>query len=223
MRGFVRCTGCDKKLTSGWAKGRKEKYARYWCANKQCAVKVGASRDEVEKAFLGILGMMVPTQEFLNRLPEIAKTYWKHRLERIKSERKRLSVTIADVKTLNQKILLQKVNGELSAEDFAMLKETITKQRTDAETQLEALDSETSTMETLLQETQNNIVDLVGAWKNGGVQQRQELAFSLYPEGLRFSRETLFFEPGNVLLMNNMQEMIADLVAGKDVGVGDGN
>ena len=128
-----------------------------------------------------------------------------------------------DVKTLNQKILLQKVNGELSAEDFAMLKETITKQRTDAETQLEALDSETSTMETLLQETQNNIVDLVGAWKNGGVQQRQELAFSLYPEGLRFCRETLFFEPRNVLLMNTMQEMIADLVAGKDIGVGDGN
>jgi site-specific DNA recombinase len=223
LRGFVRCTGCDKKLTSGWAKGRKEKYARYWCANKQCAVKVGASRDEVEKAFLGILGMLVPTQEFLNRLPGIAKTYWAHRLERIRNERKRLSVTLADVKTLNQRILLQKVNGELSAEDFAMLKETVTKQKEDAETQLEELDSETSTMETLLQETQNNIVDLVGAWKNGGVQQRQELAFSLYPEGLRFSRETLFFEPGNVLLMNTMQEMIADLVAGKDIGVGDGN
>jgi hypothetical protein len=40
-------------------------------------------------------------------------------------------------------------------------------------------------------------------------------------EGLRFSRETLFFEPGNVLLMNTMREMIADLVAGKDIGVPD--
>ena len=42
-------------------------------------------------------------------------------------------------------------------------------------------------MEVLLQETQSNIVDLVGAWKNGGVQQRHELAWSLYPEGLRGS------------------------------------
>jgi hypothetical protein len=59
----------------------------------------------------------------------------------------------------------------------------------------------------------------VGAWKNGGVQQRQELAWSLYPEGLRFSRETLFLEPGKVLLMNAMREMIDDLVAGKNIGV----
>jgi site-specific DNA recombinase len=223
LKGFVRCTGCDKKLTAGWAKGRKEKYARYWCWNPKCPARVSASRDEIEKAFLGILGMMEPTQEFLNELPRIAKTYWASRLERIKNERKRLSTMLGDAKTLNQKILLQKVNGELSAEDFAMLKETVTKQKADAETQLVALDAETSTMQALLEETQHNIVDLVKAWKNGGVQQRQELAWSLYPEGLRFSRETKYFEPGNILLMNTMREMIADLVAGKNIGAGDGD
>jgi len=57
-----------------------------------------------------------------------------------------------------------------------MLKETVTKQKADAEAQLAALDSESSTMEVLLQETPNNIVDLVGAWKKGGVQQRQEFS-----------------------------------------------
>jgi hypothetical protein len=31
----------------------------------------------------------------------------------------------ADAKILNQEILLQRVSGELSAEDFAMLKETV--------------------------------------------------------------------------------------------------
>jgi hypothetical protein len=38
-------------------------------------------------------------------------------------------------------------------------------------------------MQTLLEETQRNIVDLVKAWRNGSVQQRQELAFSRYPDG----------------------------------------
>jgi DNA invertase Pin-like site-specific DNA recombinase len=91
LRGFVRCVGCDKKLTAGWAKGRKEKYARYWCPNKRCAARVSASRDEIENAFLRILGMLVPTQQFLNDLPRIAKTYWERRLERITNERRRLS------------------------------------------------------------------------------------------------------------------------------------
>jgi hypothetical protein len=56
-----------------------------------------------------------------------------------------------------------------------------------------------------------------------GVQQRQELALNLFPEGPRFSQETLFFEPGNTLLMNIMHEMNTDILAGQILGVGNGN
>lgn len=55
-----------------------------------------------------------------------------------------------------------------------------------------------------------------------GSEQRQELISNLFPEGLRFSQQTLFFEPGNVLLMNIMHEMNADILAGKIIGAGDG-
>jgi hypothetical protein len=71
----------------------------------------------------------------------------------------------------------------LSPADFSMLKETVTQQKAEAEAQLSALDAETATMQSLLEETQNNIVDLVKARRTGNVQQRQELAFSLYPDG----------------------------------------
>jgi hypothetical protein len=54
------------------------------------------------------------------------------------------------------------------------------------------------------------------------VQQRQELALSLYPDGLVFSREIFFFEPRNVLLMKSMREMIDSLLAEKNIGAGDG-
>ena len=158
----------------------------------------------------------------MDRLPEIAKEYWARRLERITNDRRRFSTLLADAKTLNQKILLQKVNRELSEEDFATLKETVTKQTADAEAQLAALDAETQTMKGLLEDTQREIVDLVGVWRNGSIHQRQELAWSLYPDGLRYSRETKYFEPGNVLLMKTMREMIDNLVAGKNIGAGDG-
>ncbi len=118
---------------------------------------------------------------------------------------------------------MQKVNGELSAEDFAIAKDTITEQGEDAEAQMTALDAENSSMEALLQEQQNQIVDLVGAWQRGGAQQRQELISNLFPDGLRFSQETPFFEPGNVLLMSIMHEMNREISAGRMIGVGDGN
>jgi site-specific DNA recombinase len=222
LKGFVMCSGCGKKLTAGFVKGRKEKYPRYWCWNPKCPVRVSASRDEIERGFIQILGMMEPTQELLNRLPEIARTYWAKRLDRVTSERRVLSSRLADAKTLNQKILVQKVNGEVSAEDFATLKEAVTQQISEVQNELNALDAETLTVENLMEQTKRDFVDLVNAWKNGSVQQRQELALSLYPEGLRYSPETKYFEPHNVLLMNSMQEMIEGLVAGKNIGAGDG-
>ncbi|MGA9904307.1 MAG: hypothetical protein ACLP0H_19400 [Terriglobales bacterium] len=77
-------------------------------------------------------------------------------------------------------------------------------------------------MDVLLKETERDIVDVVGAWNKGSVQQRQELAWSLYPEGLRFSRETKYFEPGNALLMSTMRQMMSDFASGTNIGAGDG-
>ena len=151
LKGFVRCTGCDKKLTAGWVKGRKDKYPRYWCWNPKCPVRVSASRDEIENAFVNILYLMEPTQELLRMLPEIAKKYWAKRLEHVTNERRRLSNRLAEIKTLNQRILLQKVNGELSAEDFATLKESVMQQQAEVETQQNVLDAETTTMQGLLE------------------------------------------------------------------------
>jgi site-specific DNA recombinase len=92
LKGFVQCAGCGKKLTAGFVKGRRtEKYPRYWCFNKACPVRVSASREEIERDFLRILAMLEPTQELLNHLPEIEKTYWARRLDRIKSDRTALS------------------------------------------------------------------------------------------------------------------------------------
>jgi site-specific DNA recombinase len=44
LRGFVRCARCGKNLTAGWAKGRKERYARYWCWTPKCRA-VGVAKD----------------------------------------------------------------------------------------------------------------------------------------------------------------------------------
>jgi hypothetical protein len=87
---------------------------------------------------------------------------------------------------------------------------------------LNAVDAVTRTMEQLLEETQRNIVDLARSWREGNTQHRQELCFSLFPAGIRYSRETKFFEPHNTWLMNSMQEMIDRMQDESLVGVADG-
>jgi hypothetical protein len=85
------------------------------------------------------------------------------------------------------------------------------------------VDSESLAVENLIQEAQRDPVDLVKTWRNGTVQQRQEMAFSLCPEGLRWSPEAhYFFEPHNTLLMQGFEQMMAEITAGKNIGAGDG-
>lgn len=40
LRRFVKCAVCGKPITAGWAKGRKEHYARYRCWTKGCQAPV---------------------------------------------------------------------------------------------------------------------------------------------------------------------------------------
>ncbi|MFZ0801972.1 MAG: recombinase family protein, partial [Terriglobales bacterium] len=223
LKGFVLCANCGKKLTAGFVKGRRnEKYALYWCFSKECNAKVYVNRDEIERAFVGLLGMMLPTQQFLNQLPQIAKTYWSKRLERIIADRKTISAKLTAARLLNQEVVMQKVSGALSEEDFQTAKENVKQRIADAEAQLSELNAEGATMDALLEETQNNVVDLVKAWKTGDSQRRQELCFSLFPEGLRYSRETAFFESHNTWVINSMREMFDNISADFNIGVPDG-
>jgi hypothetical protein len=123
---------------------------------------------------------------------------------------------------LNQELLPQRVSGELSAGDFAMLKETVIQQKAEAEAQLATLDAKTITMLGLLEETQKNVVDLGRAWGNGSVQQKQELASGLFPDGLVYSGKLKYFEPSNVLLMDTLLEMFNPTEDEENIGAGDG-
>ena len=74
----------------------------------------------------------------------------------------------------------------------------------------------------LIKETQEQCVNLYRAWQTGSVQQRQELAFALYPEDLYYSAEVRYFEPRNTLFLNAWQAMIDEVVENRLIGVPDG-
>jgi site-specific DNA recombinase len=218
LRGVVQCAKCKKPLTAGWAKGRKERYARYWCWTKGCG-GVGISRDDLEGHFLSLLSSMEPTAELLRQLPTKIAIRWKERKEQIATEARRLTTILADQQTLNQKAVTARVNGVISSEDFDMLKKNIAAETFRIENEISSLDSERSTMEGMLKQAESQAVDLVGAWENGDVNQRQELAKSFFPEGLVFSHERKFFEPANTVIAEMMWRWVESY---PNVGVPDG-
>src|SRR5579872_417004 len=218
LRGIVRCAKCGKPLTAGWAKGRTERYARYWCWQKGCRA-VGVSRDDLEFQFVSLLGRMQPTADLLAQLPEIAAREWQTRKTRIAKDAETLTKRLADQRTLNQKAIMAKLNGELSADDFDVLKKNITEEIFKIEGEISTLDAERCTMEELISQTKVQVVNLAEAWSTGNVNQKQELARAFFPDGLVFSPELHFFEPGNLELFEMLTRWISDP---SNVGVPDG-
>jgi len=212
LRGFVRCAKCDRPLTASWAQGRGgKKYARYWCYNKACK-RVGISREGLESHFVQLLAMMQPTAELIAKLPDIAKSNWEQRRKRIEDEKRTLQTRLNENKSLNLRAIEARIKGELSADDLEKFKEANDKSIADIKEQLNSLKAEQFTIEQLMADARRDIVNLAKTWLKADLARRQEIQTALFPDGLVFSPDFLFFEPRNHTLMQAVSELVTVLL-----------
>ena len=163
--------------------------------------------------------MMQPAAELIAKLPVIAATTWKQRKERIEQERRQLTSKLKEEKALNQRAIEARIKGYLAAEDFDTMKAHIKGSIQSIESELKALDSEGLTMESMMSEAAESVLNLAKTWLEADLARRQELQNALFPEGLRFSNDLLLFDPGNHTLMTAVTELLSTLEL---VGVPDG-
>ncbi len=218
LRQFIRCAKCGKGLTAGVAKKR---FPYYWCYKPGCR-SVFVPAEELEKAFVGWLGQYEPTVEYLALLPEIAKEVWAKRQERAKQDSRALTIKLQEQRHLNSEAIKAKLKGELLAEDFDALKVNITEEIARIEAALTALESERSTMEELIAQTQRELIDLPAAWAKGGLSERRELCLMLFPQGLVWGHEWGFLNSKNTSIMQDLADSLNDADDLVKFGVPDG-
>lgn len=160
------------------------------------------------------MGCLQPTAELLAKLPNIATAQWEIRKDRIAAERRILNTKFNEQKTLNQKGITAFLNGTLSEEDLQAIKNSVNEQMQLIQEQLRSLKTEEVTMEALMEETREQIMNLAATWQKSNLNVRKELQFALFPDGLRYSPEKRFFEPQNRSLMIEVKSFVDKLVNG---------
>jgi hypothetical protein len=218
LRQFVRCAKCGKGLTAGIA---KKKFPYYWCYKPGCR-SVFVSATELEQAFVGWLGQYEPTVEYLALLPEIAKEVCAKRQERAKQDSRALTIKLQEQRHLNSEAIKAKLKGELLAEAFDALKANITEETARIEAAITALESECSTMEELIAQTQRELIDLPSAWAKAGLSERRELCLMLFPDGLVWGHEWGFLNSKNTSIMQDLRASWLDDSDDVKFGVPDG-
>ena len=125
---------------------------------------------------------------------------------RNRQDSKALKIRLEEIRRLNSAAIKAKLTGELTAEDFDLLKATNTTDAAGVEQQLSALESEKNMMQELIEQGQRELVDLVGAWRKAGITGRTELQNALFPDGLVWSHKGGFLNSKNVGLMHDWNE-----------------
>jgi hypothetical protein len=152
----------------------------------------------------------------------VAREVWAKRQERAKQDSRALNIRFQEQKHLNSQAIKAKLKGELSEEDFASLKQNITEETALIEQQLTALESERSTMEELITQTQRELIDLPAAWKRAGLSERRELCEMLFPSGLVWGHEWGFLNSKNTSIMQDLRASWLDDSDDVKFGVPDG-
>jgi len=210
---------CDRNLTAGWVKGRNGKFAFYWCWNPRCKDKVHVSRERLHNAFSYVLAMHPVTGDTLARLPSLAAATWAARKQTIADAAKQLTRRMNEQTTLNRRLIEAKLRGEVSQADYQMMKSSIDTEMGLIEAERKSLDSEASTMESLIKKKDEEPVMVAHVWQRATFTQKIEMQRAFFPEGLVFSLKTLFFEPRNQSTMQRYSLLFDALV---ELGVPDG-
>ena len=211
LRRFVLCGSCGKPLTSGWVKNSKgNPYGYYFCVQKGCGAS-NVRKELLEAQWIGLLGMLEPKEELLNRLPEMVAAAWKHRKTRAEDERRQLTTRLTEQKALHKQTIEARVKGRISDEDFTTMKDSITSEIKLFEQALAALDEEKNGMQELTKTTEYRLKNLALCWQNGTLKDRVELQFSLWSDGLRWTKKDAFLNKANSSLFQQVEEMVRDL------------
>jgi site-specific DNA recombinase len=188
LKGFVKCAGCGKNLTAGWSRGKGgQKFPYYWCWNSQCRNKTVIAREKIESSFYSLLCVHDPAAELIGKLPSIAARTWAARKKAIADTARQLNRRRTEQETLNTRLITAKLKGEITQNDFELMKFTIEAEMKKIADEIKALDSESSTFEELSKKKDMNVINFGHAWRDGTLTQKLELQKLFYPDGLAYS------------------------------------
>jgi hypothetical protein len=175
---------------------------------------VSVSKQQLEDDWLNLLTMLEPTADALvNVIPQIAKTKWKQRQQAVSEQNWVLSARLEDQRTLNRNLIESKLRGELAQADFEQMKKYINQTVEEIEDAQKTLLSEAETIQKLTADTERQLVDLDGTWKQAGLNERQELQSALFPDGLVYNELQRFLCTANESLQQALLQTLLEEAA----------
>ena len=186
LKRIVRCSGCGKPITWGFAKGRSKKYGRYWCRTAGCRA-VRLSREELEADFTGLLNTLRPTPEARRGFPKVAARVWATKQGDAEKKATKVERRIKELRELRAALLEAKLRGEVTLEDYTEANANYRRESEALEQELQAVNCARQDTESFVRFAELQLVDISGAWQIANPEQRIRIQNLLFKDGLEYS------------------------------------
>ncbi|MBV9885364.1 MAG: recombinase family protein [Acidobacteria bacterium] len=212
LRRFVLCAHCGKPLTAGWVKnGAGKPYGFYFCGQKGCRA-VSVRKEYLEHGWLTLLLMTQPREDYLQRLPELVEAAWQQRKAQAEEEQRQLTSRLSEQVKMNKRAIESRIKGQINDQDFATMKKAIADEIEQIEHAIKRLDDERAGVRELAKIKEYQLKNLCETWQKSDLNQRVELQFALFPNGLHWEKNNGFLNKANPQLFQAYSELLGDLV-----------
>lgn len=182
LRRLVKCT-CGQSLTAGWSKGKKQRYAYYFC-QKWCSASHSIPMEEIEKETTKLLTGVEPTSKALDLISiYLRKTYYK-RVATLQKRREQADDELKKSYETRQTLIDKNLSGIYSDNIFreqnSLLEEKI------ARIQMTKNDDLITkyNIEDVALFIQEKFKDLAKTYTDSDLQQKRMILCSIFPSGL---------------------------------------
>jgi hypothetical protein len=218
LRRFVSCV-CANKLTAGWSKGRRDKYAYYFCKSRGCCHYGQAiARKDLHDTFVNLLRKIIPKENFLKLFEASFLEVWKNKRTYLLLERKRREREVKKLESRKSQLVEMRMNNEISKEEFTKFRDTLDNQIAASQISGNGITAEELDPETAVSQAIEVIQNLVNLWENTRSQgQPHRMQKLVLPDGVVYDKASEQFRTANLSpifkLKDDFRGEKSDLVA----------
>jgi hypothetical protein len=159
-----------------------------------------------------------PDEQTISEFLKVAEQAWTQRQGDAEATTRTLGARLVQQKRLKSELLLAKLRGEVSQNDYAQANSEFDNEIEAIEGRLNSEQSGGATLAAFLRFADAMMLDVAGAWRSAEPHQRIRLQNLLFQNGLNYSDQSHDFEHIKPSLFSVMQEMVA-VGDAKKVGV----
>ncbi len=195
LRQILRCTSCrsmgkERKLTSAWSTGKKNKFAYYFCVTRGIHRFVSYKKGLVEDKFLQLLQSIKPTVEQMQFFTEILQEKYVNRFATLAVAAKEVDKEVSELKATIKTLKYKHLKGVYSDEEYKEIKDelesqVVVKQGIASEKKIDQLD-----IKTTLEFMKYYLTHLDEVWLKASVEGKYKIGCSIFPKGLYFYKDS---------------------------------